>query len=126
MIKRLSKERVFYITITLIIAIEIFLVSSISSFPILQKTGIDISIFYHFGVFFMFTFFLTLSLINKKLDNKAILIILIISLAYAMSDEFHQLFVVGRFADVKDALIDFAGSISSVSVIKIIERLKKI
>jgi VanZ family protein len=126
MIKRFSKERVFYITITLIIAIEIFLVSSISSFPILQKTGIDISIFYHFGVFFMFTFFLTLSLINKKLDNKAILIILIISLAYAMSDEFHQLFVVGRFADIKDTLIDFAGSISSVSVIKIIERLKKI
>jgi VanZ family protein len=126
MVKRFSKERVFYIAITLIIVIVIFLVSSISSFPILQKTGIDISIFYHFGVFFMFTFFLTLSLINKKLDNKAILIILLISLAYAMSDEFHQLFVVGRFADVKDALIDFAGSISSVSVIKIIERLKKI
>ena len=126
MTKRISKQRIFYIIITIILAIVIFLVSNISSFPILQKAGIDISVFYHFGVFFMFTFFLTLSLINKKLDNKTILIILLISLAYAISDEFHQLFVVGRVADIKDALTDFAGSISSVSVIKILERLKKI
>jgi VanZ family protein len=122
--KRFSKERIFYILMTLLIAIVIFLVSSISSFPNLEKTGINISIFYHFGVFFMFTFFLTLSLINGKLDNKTILIILLISLAYALSDEFHQLFVPGRFCSLEDMLIDFAGSICSVLVIKTIEKLK--
>lgn len=106
---------------TLLIAIIIFLVSSISSFPFIEKTEIDISIFYHFGVFFMFTFFLSLSLKSKNTNNKTILIILLISLAYAMSDEFHQLFVIGRFADVKDVLIDFSGSLCSALIFKVLK-----
>lgn len=111
---------------TIIIAIVIFLVSGISSFPIIEKTGIDLSIFYHFGVFFMFAFFLSLTLIDKKLNTRTIIIILLLSLAYAMSDEFHQLFVVGRFADIKDVTIDFIGSIYSVLIVKTIEKWKKL
>lgn len=111
---------------TLVVAVVIFLVSNIESFPTGPKTIINLSTVYHFGVFFMFTFFLTLSLINKKLDKKTILIILLLSLAYGMSDEFHQLFVIGRFADVKDALTDFAGSICSVALIKVIEKFKRL
>jgi VanZ family protein len=120
-----SKERVFYLIVTVVMAIIIFLVSSISSFPIVETKGFDLSIIYHFGVFFMFTLFLSLTLINKKLDKKTILIILLISLAYSLSDEFHQLFVIGRFADIKDVTIDFIGSICSVILIKFIEKLKK-
>lgn len=125
MTNRFSKKRIFYLTITLIIAVAIFLVSSISSFPTVS-TGFDLSTIYHFGVFFMFTFFLTLTLTNKRLNYKTILIILLISLAYALSDEFHQLFVPGRFADIKDLLTDFAGSICSVLIIKMLEKLKKL
>jgi VanZ family protein len=124
--KRLNGKKIFYIIMTLIIAVIIFLVSNISSFPGIEKFGIDISLFYHFGVFFMFTFFLTLSITNKKLDNKTIAIILLISLAYALSDEFHQLFIPGRFCDVKDALTDFAGSIASVVFLKIINRFNRL
>lgn len=105
--------------------IVIFLVSSISSFPTVS-TGFDLSIIYHFGAFFMFTFFLTLTLTNKKLDNKTILIVLLLSLIYSLSDEFHQLFVPGRFADVKDVTIDFVGSLCSVLIIKFIKRFRKI
>jgi glycopeptide antibiotics resistance protein len=126
MINTLTKRRIFYGLITLLIAIEIFLFSNISFFPGIEKIGFDVSILYHFGVFFMFTFFLTLTLINKKLDKKTILIILLISLAYSLSDEFHQLFVAGRFADVKDLLTDFAGSIFSVLTIKLIEKWKRL
>jgi VanZ family protein len=123
--KGLSKERIFYIAMTLIIAVVIFLVSNISSFPVVG-TGINLSIFYHFGVFFMFTFFLTLSITNKKLDNRMITIILLISLIYAITDEFHQLFVPGRFSDIKDILIDFFGSLLSVISLKIISKFKKL
>jgi VanZ family protein len=120
-----NKKRIFYAFITLVIAIVIFLFSNIPT-PIGEKTGLNLATFYHFGVFFMFTFFLTLSLINKKISNKTILIVLLISLIYAISDEFHQLFVVGRFASVKDILIDFAGSILSVLILKVIEKFNKL
>jgi VanZ family protein len=122
---KFDKERIFYLIITIVMAIVIFLVSSISSFPAVS-TGFDLSIVYHFGVFFMFTFFLTLTLTNKKPDRKTITIILLISLAYALSDEFHQLFVPGRVADVKDLLTDFIGSICSVLAIKLIEKWKEL
>jgi VanZ family protein len=126
MSKRIDKAKIFYIIMTFIIALVIFLASSITSFPIIEKTGIDLSIFYHFGVFFMLTFFLTLSLINRKISNKTIIIILLISIIYALFDEVHQLFVPGRFCNIKDMSIDFAGSLVSVLVIKIIEKLKRI
>ena len=41
----------------------------------------------------------------------AIIYILFISLFYAVSDEFHQLFVQGRGSSVSDVLIDFGGSL---------------
>ena len=41
----------------------------------------------------------------------AIIYILFISLFYAVTDEFHQLFVEGRGSLVSDVLIDFGGSL---------------
>lgn len=45
---------------------------------------------------------------------------LIFCLLYAASDEFHQLFVSGRSAMVRDVLIDFCGSVIGVGVCMII------
>jgi len=125
MANNFNKERIFYLIMTLLIALVIFLFSNISS-PIGEQTGLNLAIFYHFGIFFIFTFFLSLTLKNKKLDNKTVFIILLISLIYALSDEFHQLFVPGRFCNIKDILIDFAGSFLSVIFIKFLNRLKKL
>lgn len=122
----LEKNRKFFLFMTLLIALEIFLFSTISSFPIGEKTGLNLATFYHFGVFFMFTFFLSLTLINKKINNKTIIIILLISLIYALSDEFHQLFVPGRFCSLKDILVDLAGSLLSVLFIKILDKFNKL
>ena len=123
--KMLKKEKIFYIAMTVLIALEIFLFSNIST-PIGENLGFSLATLYHFAVFFMFTFFLSLALINKRLDNKKIWIILLISLAYALSDEFHQLFVPGRFSSLKDVIIDLIGSALAVLTVKILEKFKKI
>lgn len=124
MIKKFWKERAFYIFMTLLVAIVIFLFSNISS-PIGEKSGLNLATLYHLGVFFMFTFFLALSLKRKNLNVRTISIIILISLAYAISDEFHQLFVIGRFCSSRDILIDLIGSLSAVLILKITEIWKK-
>jgi VanZ family protein len=123
--KRFDKKKIFYIVMTLLIALEIFLFSGITT-SAGEKTGLNLATLYHLSVFFAFTFFLSLTLIKDRLDKRTIAIILLLSLAYAISDEFHQLFVIGRFASLKDMLIDFTGSILSVLVIKMVEIYKKI
>lgn len=125
MLKRFTKERAFYAIVTLLIALEIFLFSNISS-PIGEYVGFNLATLYHFGVFFMFTFFLTLTIKDKNISNKTILIVLLISLIYAISDEFHQLFVPGRFCSIKDMLVDFIGSFFSILILKGIEKLNKL
>lgn len=125
MLKKSANKKVVYVAMTLLIALEIFFFSSINM-PVGGETESNLSFLYHLGVFFMFTFFLSLSLINKKADMKIIAAILLISLIYAVSDEFHQLFVIGRFASAKDVLTDFTGSLCSLLLIKIMERHKKL
>jgi VanZ family protein len=117
MTRRFSKERIFYIVMTVLVATVIFYSSTIQT-TAGEITGLNLASFYHFVVFFMFTFFLTLSLKSGKIDFKTASIIILLSLAYAISDEFHQLFVIGRFASAKDVLVDFVGSLFSLLVVK--------
>ena len=120
-----SKTRIFYISMTLIIALEIFLFSSIRM-SIGKQTSLNLTTLYHLAIFFTFTFFLTLSIKTKNLNKKTIAIIFLISLIYAISDEFHQLFVIGRFASIKDIIIDMIGSSLAILILKILEIFKKI
>lgn len=123
MLKKISKEREFYIAMTFLIAVVIFLFSDIST-PIKNKTGLNLSTLYHLAVFFAFTFFLTLAIKSKNLNKKTIAIVFLISLAYAISDEFHQLFVIGRFASIKDITIDMIGSSLALLTHWILEKIK--
>ena len=52
---------------------------------------------------------------SPKFKNKA-LIILIIGALYAVSDEVHQLFVIGRHFELMDLLVDFMGIITGMFV----------
>lgn len=54
--------------------------------------------------------------INGK---KRIVLALLICIVYAITDEFHQLFVPGRGAQVKDVIIDTLGALSGIGVEKI-------
>lgn len=48
--------------------------------------------------------------------RKAVLFAALICLLYAISDEAHQLFVPGRAGRIKDVIIDFCGSLTSLSL----------
>ena len=68
------------------------------------------TIFYHFYAFFFLELFLLFSLVQgKKTRYKLIILSIIISITYAILDEFHQLFVPGRSFTISDILTDSAG-----------------
>jgi VanZ family protein len=48
----------------------------------------------------------------------------LICFLYAMSDEFHQLFVTGRSGQFKDVLIDTFGSITMIFIINLLNKVK--
>lgn len=115
MIKLLEKRRNIPIIFTMLIALEIFFFSSLSGLP---GAGFPIiSIAYHFIVFFLFAFFFLASIKGKgKIKIKYLIIAIIISVLYALSDEFHQSFVPGRDAGIKDILTDTAGIFTSILI----------
>jgi len=57
----------------------------------------------------MFLFYKVLRLSFKETFSQAVLIGIACSVLYAMSDEFHQLFVAGRFGTFRDVIIDSFG-----------------
>lgn len=58
-------------------------------------------------------------------NGKSVLIALSYCLAFAISDEVHQLFVEGRDGRVLDVLIDFSGSCAGAGVCCLIVKIKK-
>lgn len=113
---KVIQNRVFTGIITLVLAIEIFLFSTIKT-TAGSGSGLNLALFYHFGIFFMFSFFLFMFIKGKEKPKiKHILIAFIISIIYAVSDEAHQLFVPGRVFSIKDIIIDSLGSLSSILI----------
>ncbi len=49
--------------------------------------------------------------------SKVVLFAALVCLAYAISDEIHQIYVPGRAGQLKDVLIDFSGSVSALGTI---------
>ena len=116
-LKYLEKHRIISLIITLLIAIEIFYFSSIPSFPQAPIQGINFSVVYHIMVFFLFTFFLIITLKGKdKFRSKHLIWTVIIAIIYAISDEIHQLFVPGRFSSINDVLIDLTGMLLAILI----------
>lgn len=122
MISLLEKHKIIPLILTILAAIEIFIFSGITFAPG-KGTVISLSIVYHFVVFFLFSFFLFITIKgDKKIKIRHILIVFVISLIYATSDEIHQFFVPGRNANVEDILTDLAGSITSMIIYLFIKR----
>jgi VanZ family protein len=109
MIDWLEKKRYAAIILTLLVAIEIFYFSSISVTAGQEGIGF-IPIIYHLTVFFLFNFFLLIAIKgNKKIKISYVIIALGASIIYALSDEFHQIFVPFRNPSIQDILIDTIG-----------------
>lgn len=108
MISWFEKHNKISWAITILIAIIIFYMSALT-FPPGSKvgTGINATV-YHISIFSLFAFFLSISLIRGK-NKKLIPVAIILAIFYALSDEFHQMFVPGRHASMGDIFLDSFG-----------------
>ena len=124
MIKYFEKNRIIPIVLIILITIEIFYFSSL---PGTFGTGVPespwIARAYHFIVFFLFSFFLLMAIKGKnKMELKHLVITVFLSVAHAVLDEFHQIFVPFRDASVRDVLIDSLGIFSAMLIYKFIDK----
>ena len=85
-----------------------------------KKVRINVRKNAHFFLYMLLGSSLMLS--KEKKDTKDIMYTMLILIIYAMSDEFHQLFVPGRSASIKDVGIDSLGGLTGIFIVKIIQR----
>ena len=105
--------------ITLIGAVLIFYISSLS-FPPGAKAGTNFNaILYHILAFFLFALFLFVSILRGKKNYLIFFLAITLSIFYAISDELHQFFVPGRSCAFSDVFLDFVG-ISLASLVYLI------
>ena len=80
----------------------------------------------HFTIYLILGFLIT-SLMKeyKEINKKVLLISIIISVLYAISDEVHQYFVPGRSCEIRDMLIDSTGSIIGTYIYYLIYRIRR-
>lgn len=100
------------LVLVILLAIEIFYISSMPLNNIGPPSPKIVPIAYHFIVFTLFSFFLFMSLGNNCIEDISkgdIWFVYIFSILYAVSDELHQLFVPFRTCTYFDILIDFLG-----------------
>ena len=126
MISILEKNKWLPIVLTILIAIEIFYFSTLQGGP---GTGVGnpwIARIYHFVVFFLFAFFLFASIKrNKKIKVSHVIITLVTSILYAISDEIHQIFTPLRVASIVDILTDTLGICFAIIICLIINKKTK-
>ncbi|SUY45554.1 phosphotransbutyrylase [Clostridium putrefaciens] len=79
----------------------------------------------HFTEYFIL-FILTYNVVKYYFKKgKLFFISYIITVSYAMTDEFHQLFVPGRAGALKDVLIDSTGGLFGILIVIIFIKIKK-
>lgn len=83
----------------------------ISKFQFIVRKGA------HFTAYMILGILVSLLILQIKNINKRYLLSWKICTLYALSDEFHQLFVTGRSGQIKDVLIDSSGSIVGILLV---------
>lgn len=64
----------------------------------------------HFSEYFVLTYFLIKALLGHRIKKKTVLLVaLLLAFSYAISDEYHQTFTLGRSGRFEDVLIDSVG-----------------
>lgn len=124
MLTYLEKNKTISLILTIMVAGLIYYLSSLE-FSSSGVGGFSIPPYlYHFGIFFLLGIFLLITIKGEnETETKYIIIILIIAILYAASDEFHQNFVPGRDTSVIDFLIDTLGVVCSNASYKIFKKI---
>ena len=89
---------------------------------IIEKYTYPIRKFAHYTLYFILGILSFLVVKDYSINKKLIIYSLLICFLYACSDEFHQLFIIGRSARVLDVIIDTFGSFCSISVFYIFNK----
>lgn len=80
----------------------------------------------HFSIYFILGLLLiSLVLEYIPMNKVSIIIALLISFLYAVSDEVHQYFVPGRSCEVRDVLIDTCGALLGIFIYSIFVKLRR-
>lgn len=79
----------------------------------------------HISEFFFLAFCLYNALICDFTFKKSVFLAFIISFLYAISDEFHQLFIPGRCGNITDVMIDSLGMLLFISILLIYKNIIK-
>lgn len=128
MISWFEKNNKISWTITIILTIMIFYVSSLqfapSSGPGWQDSKATL---YHLTIFFIFAIFLLISLVQGIKKKEGLIFLgIIIAVGYAFLDEFHQLFVPTRSGSLFDVLLDIVGiSVAAIGYFVVVRARKK-
>ena len=93
---------------------------------IIEKYSYPIRKLAHYSLYFILGILSFLVIVDYKNNKKLILYSMLICFLYACTDEFHQLFVYGRSAEIKDVLIDSFGSLTSILLCNFIYLKNKI
>lgn len=79
----------------------------------------------HFSVYLILGILIYLTLISYGVEKNVIIVSILSTMLYAISDEFHQFFIEGRSCELFDVLIDTAGGSLGVLIFQKIGRLAK-
>ena len=89
---------------------------------IIEKYTYPIRKLAHYTLYFILGILSFLVVKDYFINKKLIIYSLLICFLYACSDEFHQLFIIGRSASIKDVIIDTFGSFCSISIFYIFNK----
>lgn len=76
----------------------------------------------HFTEYFILGLLCFLTFKSYNINNKLIIISICFSFIYACTDEFHQLFLDGRYGQFIDVIIDTCGSISGILLLNLFNK----
>lgn len=79
----------------------------------------------HFTIYMILGILVTLLVREYNFSfNKCLFVSLLVCLLYSISDEVHQLFVIGRSGEIRDVLIDTSGSFIGIFIFNKLFRKK--
>ncbi len=92
-------------------------IKSTYAFPVRKLA--HVTIYFILGI-------LSILLINEFdiIDKKKLIIAFLICLLYSISDEIHQLFVIGRSGEIRDVILDSCGSFIGIVLINKLIKMK--
>ena len=90
---------------------------------LIKKYGLITRKLAHFTIYLVLGVLMLSTLSEYNIKTK-ILVSITLCFLYALSDEIHQLFIIGRSKEFKDVLIDTAGSFIGINIYNIINKKK--